>query len=165
MYLTFFHFVFLHIISYNGIVTAIDNGKIIIIKHTFWSFWNMFSLIRISYKDNIFRYWLDACVQKDDDNCLKSSPNFGDPYTCANSIQYCSEYPKDMKRCCPESCDSGIFTRDDCNSAKGIGDCNYTNITQCHTKGCVLKSNNTKYFLELLNCGQKLRKSYIILYS
>ena len=35
MYFIFFHFIFVHIISYNGMVTAFDNGKIAIIKANF----------------------------------------------------------------------------------------------------------------------------------
>ena len=36
-----------------------------------------------------------------------------------------------MQRCCPHSCKTGAFTREDCKSAKGYGTCIYPNDAQC----------------------------------
>ena len=40
-----------------------------------------------------------------------------------------------MKRCCPDSCKTGAFTREDCKSATGYGTCIYPNDAQCDKSG------------------------------
>ena len=35
-----------------------------------------------------------------------------------------------MRRCCPESCNTGIFTEEDCNNSIGKGSCDYPNAAQ-----------------------------------
>ena len=72
-----------------------------------------------------------ACRPRDDDHCLQTSPEWDDSYKCATSIQYCISYEKDMRRCCPESCNTGIFTEQDCNDSWGSGTCIYPNNAQC----------------------------------
>ena len=72
-----------------------------------------------------------TCKPKDDDRCLQTSPEWGNSYKCSSSTQYCYSYEKDMKRCCPHSCNTGIFTEDDCNSSIGSGTCIYPNEAQC----------------------------------
>ena len=40
-----------------------------------------------------------------------------------------------MRRCCPDSCNTGNFTEEDCNRFQGLGNCIYPNDAQCHTEG------------------------------
>ena len=75
------------------------------------------------------------CVIKDDDNCLQTSPAWSRTYTCKSSTRYCKTWPKDMKRCCPEACNTGKFTEVDCKFAKGSGTCIYPNDAQCGKVG------------------------------
>ena len=67
----------------------------------------------------------------DSDSCLQSTPGWGSIYTCASSTSWCNMYAKDMKRCCPESCNSGPLTEVECNSLNGNGNCIYPNDAQC----------------------------------
>ena len=95
-------------------------------------------------KYNVFiQNLLDSCKLKDDDVCLQTSPGWGSDYTCSNSIQYCTTWAKDMRRCCPISCSrnapdsqfntqfTGSFTHADCISFDGKGTCRYPNSVQC----------------------------------
>ena len=77
----------------------------------------------------------DTCIPKDSNECLQSSPDWGAAYNCANSVTYCSSYGKDMRRCCPDSCNTGTFTEQDCISFGGSGRCIYPNDAQCYSKG------------------------------
>ena len=78
---------------------------------------------------------IDFCTPKDSNECLKESPGWDSSYNCLNSIQYCTEYGKDMMRCCPDSCNTGIFTEEDCNNFGGAGNCIYPNQAQCYIGG------------------------------
>ena len=40
-----------------------------------------------------------------------------------------------MRRCCPDSCNTGTFTEDQCNNFSGSGTCVYPNDAQCETRG------------------------------
>ena len=73
----------------------------------------------------------DGCQPMDSDSCLQSTPGWGSIYTCASSTSWCNMYAKDMKRCCPESCNSGPLTEVECNSLNGNGNCIYPNDAQC----------------------------------
>ena len=88
---------------------------------------------------------LDGCQAEDSDSCLQSSPGWG-TYNCASSTIYCDSYAKDMKRCCPESCNSGVLTEDDCNGLSGYGTCIYPNDAQC-----VGNNENVKYIDRKIN--------------
>ena len=88
---------------------------------------------------------IGECHPKDSDACLQASANWDTSYTCADSNKYCESWGKDMKRCCPESCNirdlvtieeflSGTileFTEEDCNKFPGFGCCTYPNEAQC----------------------------------
>ena len=74
---------------------------------------------------NSFIFLSDLCNPKDDDHCLQTSPGWGASYECFSSTEYCSSYGKDMMRCCPETCNTGAFTREDCNGYDGFGKCIY----------------------------------------
>lgn len=82
----------------------------------------------------------DGCKVKDDDVCLQNSPSWKSSYTCATSTGYCSSWAKDMRRCCPISCNSGHFTHVDCLISNGKGACRYPNDAQCS------KGLSGKYF-------------------
>ena len=73
----------------------------------------------------------DGCQATDSDTCLQSTPGWGSFYTCASSSSWCDLYAKDMKRCCPESCNSGTMTEVECNALNGNGNCIYPNDAQC----------------------------------
>ena len=77
----------------------------------------------------------ESCVPSDSNKCLQDSPDWGIAYNCGNSIEYCSSYGKDMRRCCPDSCNTGIFTAEDCEAFNGNGTCIYPNLAQCHIGG------------------------------
>ena len=77
----------------------------------------------------------DSCNPKDDSLCLQQSEAWGETYTCEASIEYCNIYEKDMRRCCPESCGTGVFTEEDCKKFNGMGTCIYPNGAQCDEKG------------------------------
>ena len=74
---------------------------------------------------------LEKCQPKDSDTCLQTSPSWGSSYRCASSTEYCLSYGKDMRRCCPEACNTGRFTEEECISFSGSGTCNYPNDAQC----------------------------------
>ena len=46
-----------------------------------------------------------------------------------------------MRRCCPDSCNTGNFTKEDCLRFGGAGTCIYPNDAQCH----ILTSTDTCY--------------------
>ena len=49
-----------------------------------------------------------------------------DRWTCANSIDFCNELSKDMRRCCPQTCGNRQrFTENVCNMDSGGGECIY----------------------------------------
>ena len=79
---------------------------------------------------------IGKCQPKDNDACLQSSPGWGASYTCEDSTSWCVDWGKDMRRCCPESCDTGDlvtikFTEEDCTKFPGEGTCTYPNNAQC----------------------------------
>ena len=81
----------------------------------------------------------DVCKPRDSDSCLQASPDWSSSYNCKTSISYCDSWGRDMRRCCPESCNAsdlfegrtGVFTEDDCLSFDGLGSCTYPNEAQC----------------------------------
>ena len=81
----------------------------------------------------------DLCQLKDDDVCLQTSPSWGSSYTCASYTKYCTSWAKDMRRCCPISCNTGNFTYVDCLRSDEKGTCRYPNIygtyAQCREPG------------------------------
>jgi len=78
-----------------------------------------------------------GCQPKDSNTCLQTSPDWiggwewWKTHTCSNSIDHCTDWAKDMRRCCPESCGTGTFTEHDCRMTPGEGDCLYPNEAQC----------------------------------
>ena len=99
----------------------------------------------------VFNYILVApddviCVPKDSDKCLQETPNnewVG--YTCETSKEYCDSWSKDMRRCCPKTCENtDPFTSEACNNAGTSGVCVYPNKAQCLSKGIRLRTYNNK---------------------
>ena len=73
----------------------------------------------------------DVCKVKDDDRCLQTSRGWGSSYKCWTSTKHCLDWAKDMKRCCPVSCNTGAFGNVDCFFSSGNGSCSYPNDAQC----------------------------------
>ena len=76
---------------------------------------------------------------KDSDECLQVSPKWGPKHSCSSALKYnggilCNidSWAKDMRRCCPISCGTGVLTENDCNALdKSSGTCVYPNEAQC----------------------------------
>ena len=87
------------------------------------------------YKQIIFR--LIECVPTDDDECLSSTRYWGSKKDCSYAKKYCDSWAKDAKRCCPQTCGSGLLTKFQCNNLKSKGTCIYPNnvINQCPNEG------------------------------
>jgi len=71
------------------------------------------------------------CTPKDSDSCLQASPGWNRLHKCASKTKYCSSWGKDLRRCCPVSCNTGRFTEEMCNSFQSSGTCLYPNTAQC----------------------------------
>ena len=78
----------------------------------------------------------DLCKAKDSDACLKASGKNWAKYTCSSSTKWCTEWAKDMKRCCPESCETESFSESDCKEDGGKGSCTYPNEAQPDETQC-----------------------------
>ena len=102
------------------IIKVYDNGP----PYFFCSSW---------FKWLLFCIWkfLESCQPKDSDVCLQTSRGRGKNYKCATSTGYCSNWGKDMRRCCPDSCGTGVFLEMHCNAFSGSGTCVYPNQAQC----------------------------------
>ena len=100
---------------------------------------------------------IEVCKPKDNDACLQSSPGWSASWTCENTgTEYCESWAKDMKRCCPESCNTENlvtikFSEEDCNKSSGKGTCTYPNKAQC-TDGKLLNIN-VLLILKRIICG------------
>ena len=58
--------------------------------------------------------------------------NLGCKESYEKDPEYCMNWGKDMRRCCPESCKSGKFTKEDCDIFPGDGTCSFpTSATMC----------------------------------
>ena len=72
---------------------------------------------------------------KDSDICLQELELWGEGQTCKENAQYCDDWAKDMKRCCPETCKlNHTFTEQICidygeDIAKVNGTCKYPFVT------------------------------------
>ena len=102
----------------------------------------------LNYKSSVYRFiitslpmiyfWkykgigLCSLVSKDSDICLQHSINWTtlkggvvSTWTCSESISFCDTWEKDMKRCCPETCNSTQFTKESCLNSTSNGSCVY----------------------------------------
>ena len=78
----------------------------------------------------------NLCKAKDSDACLKASGENWSKYTCSKSTKWCKSWGKDMKRCCPESCETESFSESDCKEDGGKGNCKYPNEAQPDETQC-----------------------------
>ena len=74
---------------------------------------------------------IEDCQPKDSDSCLQASPGWYSSSRCSEETYWCTSYAKDMHRCCPESCDTGTLTEDQCHALLRSGTCTYPNSAQC----------------------------------
>ena len=81
----------------------------------------------------IFR--LIECVPRDDDECLANTPSWGPTKDCAYAKKYCASWAKDARRCCPETCGSGLLTETQCKALDSKGECIYPAKNQCPNEG------------------------------
>ena len=102
----------------------------------------------LNYKSSVYRFiftslpmiysWkykgigLCSLVSKDSDICLQHSKNWTtleggriSTYLCSNATSYCDLWEKDMRRCCPETCNSTKFTKESCLNSSSEGSCVY----------------------------------------
>ena len=68
---------------------------------------------------------LIECLPTDSDECLANSPNWDAGRDCAYAKSYCTSWAKDARRCCPETCGTGLLTESECNSLDSKGTCIY----------------------------------------
>ena len=74
-------------------------------------------------------------AMKDSDECLRNEKDWGPDSRCQNSVKHCDTWAKDMKRCCPETCEvADKFTIGDCHKlgADVKGRCVYAFTTEPH---------------------------------
>jgi len=91
-------------------------------------------------------YPVPQCELRDSDECLQAQRSWGKSYNCASGKSSCESWPKDMQRCCPITCGTGVLTEDDCNTIfesqapRNAGECVYPNDAQpeprCKDYGC-----------------------------
>jgi len=67
----------------------------------------------------------------DNDDCLTNSPGWASNRDCAYAKAHCEAWAKDAKRCCPQTCESGLLTPEECQNLKGKGTCLYPTKSQC----------------------------------
>ena len=63
-----------------------------------------------------------------------------------------------MRRCCPISCETGLFTEEDCHAFDGKGTCTYPNDAQCTKTGMksiVLTRLNICIIWDIIDCKSK----------
>ena len=67
-------------------------------------------------------------------------------FKCSDTTdKHCTTWERDLKRCCPEKCNSGIFTEEQCRDSyknteanKDFGVCTYPNDAQCSYQGMLI---------------------------
>ena len=98
---------------------------------------------------------LEDCRTKDSDSCLQESPEWSNSARCTTSTNYCDSWEKDMKRCCPVTCNNGdALTKEECDALSQSGTCTYPNDAQCPSKPSIRNfgqsdlssQKNTKFY-------------------
>jgi len=103
---------------------------------------------------------------QDNDECLQRSEGWGS-YTCAsatrgNDLIWCDEWSKDMRRCCPETCGTGVLTPEACEELGGSGECTYAyfdngydnGAQKCYHKATTLVNHGGSGCSPASPCGQ-----------
>ena len=78
-----------------------------------------------------------GCKTHDSDKCLKQSPN-GEwrNWNCIQAKGYCNSWAKDVRRCCPITCENTApFDNIQCEASNSKGVCMYPNDAQCPSSG------------------------------
>ena len=115
--------------------------------HTIWLY--IYKRLKDILRLSVFAFFCIqvACKPRDSTTCLQNSPDWSyTEHTCNVTVanpEFCTQYGKDFRRCCPESCKTGSFTRDDCDSFDPSyeynrfhsGTCIYPNEAQCDSVG------------------------------
>ena len=71
----------------------------------------------------------------DSDECLKKSKDW-ENYKCSEAKGYCNSWEKDVRRCCPTTCENLIpFDNVKCEASDAKGVCTYPNEAQCPSSG------------------------------
>ena len=99
--------------------------------------------VAFHFTDSSFSLFF-SCIEinecpKNSDKCLQESPNWGISWNCDRAFEfdngiYCStdSWAKDLRRCCPNSCGTGVLTESGCNAlGNAFGTCIYPNAAQC----------------------------------
>ena len=72
------------------------------------------------------------CVAKDDDKCLADTTYFtGSWANCTKAKESCSDWSKDLYRCCPQTCGTDRLDDSQCHALEGKGKCIYPVKNQC----------------------------------
>ena len=98
---------------------------------------NINNLLDVSFKTqiNLLIFPYIECMPTDDDVCLTKSPGWKSNSDCAYAKNYCVSWAKDAKRCCPQTCGSGLLTPEQCENLNGKGTCIYPTKSQCPKEG------------------------------
>lgn len=83
----------------------------------------------------------EECVPRDSDQCLADTPNWGSTKDCADAKKYCDSWAKDARRCCPETCGSGLLCESQCKALESKGQCIYPAENQCPNE-CIKETTN-----------------------
>ena len=92
------------------------------------------------------------CIPKDSDACLQNVEDW-ENYVCnhlkdPDYNEYCDDYSKDTRRCCPEACENTEdFTESVCEASEGSGTCKYPNEAQC-SEIYIILMNIHEWFLD-----------------
>ena len=96
-------------------------------------------------KNHINHFDFTECLPTDSDECLANTPQWGPTKDCAYAKKYCDTWAKDARRCCPETCKTGVLTEDQCKALNSKGTCIYPLKNQCTNRGI-----SDKFILKLI---------------
>ena len=82
---------------------------------------------------------LIECEPTDSDECLTITPNWDENRDCAFAKSYCDSWAKDARRCCPQTCGTGLLTKSQCNALDSKGTCIYPAENQCPNRGTQIR--------------------------
>ena len=116
------------------VLLAVSNHLVLIQIETFT---RLNTLSDILFKTHVTRLILPhiECVPTDDDVCLTKSPGWASNRDCAYAKNYCNSWAKDARRCCPQTCESGLLTKAQCENLDSKGTCIYPTKSQCPNEG------------------------------
>ena len=83
---------------------------------------------------------LIECEPTDSDECITTSPKWNKEKDCAYAKSYCDSWAKDARRCCPQTCGTGVLTKSQCEALDSKGTCIYPAKNQCQKGGTEYKT-------------------------